>query len=67
MLIGRSSLSHTGRISRRRLPNHVPVAIYNIGIDYYVTDNFVLDVRFGVGLNEQTDDFFSGVGGGLRF
>jgi hypothetical protein len=43
------------------------IGFYNIGIDYYVTDNFVLDVRVGVGLTRDADDFFSGVGGGYRF
>jgi hypothetical protein len=38
-----------------------------VGIDYYVTSNFVLDVRAGVGLSDDADDFFSGVGGGYRF
>ncbi len=43
------------------------VSVFNIGVDYYVTNNFVLDVRAGVGLSDDADDFFSGVGGGYRF
>jgi hypothetical protein len=41
--------------------------VFDVGIDYYVTSNFVLDVRAGVGLSDDADDFFSGVGGGYRF
>jgi len=40
---------------------------FNIGLDYYVTRNLVLDVRGGVGLTPDADDFFSGLGGGYRF
>jgi hypothetical protein len=40
---------------------------YNLGIDYYITDNFVVDYRVGKGLTPTSDDFFTGVGGGFRF
>jgi hypothetical protein len=40
---------------------------YNVGLDFYVTDNFVLDYRIGLGLTADADDVFSGVGGGFRF
>lgn len=40
---------------------------FNIGIDHYITDNFVVDLRIGVGLSPDSDDFFSGIGGGYRF
>lgn len=40
---------------------------FNVGIDHYFTDDFVIDVRVGVGLNGDSDDFFSGIGGGFRF
>ncbi len=40
---------------------------FNMGIDYYVTDDFVVDFRAGVGLNDDTDDLFTGIGGGYRF
>ncbi len=42
-------------------------AYYNIGVDYYLTDNLVADIRAGVGLTPDSDDFFGGVGGGYRF
>ena len=38
-----------------------------MGVDYYVTDDFVLDVRVGKGLTNDSDDFFTGIGGGYRF
>jgi hypothetical protein len=41
--------------------------VFNVGIDHYVTDNFVIDWRGGVGLSEDAEDFFTGVGGGYRF
>jgi hypothetical protein len=40
---------------------------FNIGLDYYLTDDLVLDLRVGAGLTPDSDDFFSGVGGGYRF
>ena len=40
---------------------------FDAGIDHYVTNNFVLDVRAGIGLNDEADDFFVGVGGGWRY
>lgn len=40
---------------------------FNVGVDYYVNEDFVLDIRFGMGLNADSDDFFSGIGGGYRF
>ena len=43
------------------------ISIYNLGADFYVNDNFVLDVRAGVGLNDASDDLFVGAGGGVRF
>lgn len=45
----------------------IVVSFFNIGIDHYVTDNLVLDVRFGKGLTDDSDDFFCGVGGGYRY
>lgn len=39
----------------------------DIGADYFVTNNFVIDTRFGVGLNDDADDFFCGLGAGWRF
>jgi len=49
------------------LETEFSIGFYNIGIDYYVTNNFVLDVRVGVGLTRDADDLFGGVGGGYRF
>ncbi len=43
------------------------VSVFNIGIDHYVTEDFVIDFRAGVGLSEDSDDFFTGIGGGYRF
>jgi hypothetical protein len=40
---------------------------FNIGVDYYLTDDVLLDVRFGTGLTRDAEDFFSGVGGAVRF
>lgn len=47
--------------------NDLAVAFYNIGIDYYLSDDIVLDVRAGVGLTSESEDFFIGTGGGVRF
>jgi hypothetical protein len=49
------------------LEDEFVVSVFNIGIDHYVTNNFVLDVRAGLGLTDDSDDFFTGVGGGYRF
>jgi hypothetical protein len=49
------------------LEDDYTIVIYNVGADYYVTDNFVLDFRVGMGLTRDSDDFFTGVGGGYRF
>ncbi len=40
---------------------------FNVGLDYYVSDNVVLDVRAGTGLNADAEDFFFGMGGAFRF
>ncbi len=49
------------------LEDEFVVSVFNIGIDHYVTDDIVVDFRAGVGLSDDSDDFFSGVGGGYRF
>ena len=49
------------------LEDEFVIHVFDIGVDHYVTDNFVLDVRVGMGLSGDADDFFSGVGGGYRF
>jgi len=43
------------------------VSVFNVGLDHYITDDFVVDFRAGVGLTEDSDDFFTGVGGAYRF
>ena len=42
------------------------IGVGNIGLDYFVTDDFVLDLRAGIGLTGEADDFFTGIGGGFR-
>ena len=49
------------------LTDDFSIFVYNIGVDYYITDDFVLDVRVGKGLTDDSDDFFTGLGGGFRF
>jgi hypothetical protein len=45
----------------------LPQQYFDGGFIYRVNNNFQLDVRAGVGLNEPADDFFGGVGSVLRF
>ncbi len=40
---------------------------YNMGVDYYLTDDFLIDFRVGTGLTKDSSDLFCGVGGGFRF
>lgn len=49
------------------LADDFSIVVYNIGFDYYISDNFVFDIRAGKGLTDDSDDFFSGIGGGYRF
>ena len=35
---------------------------FNLGTAFLVNDNLQLDIRYGVGLNEAADDYFSGAG-----
>lgn len=42
------------------------IGVGNLGVDYYITDDFVVDFRVGLGLTGEADDFFSGIGGGFR-
>lgn len=39
----------------------------NGGFTYLITDNVQLDVRAGLGLNEEADDFFTGIGCSWRW
>ena len=49
------------------LADEFSINVFNMGVDYYVTDDFVLDWRIGMGLTKDADDLFSGIGGGYRF
>ncbi len=40
---------------------------FDTGLDYRVTNDLVLDLRVGVSLTPDSDDFFTGVGGCCRF
>ena len=49
------------------LDDNFSVSFFNIGFDHYFNDDFLIDFRVGVGLTEESEDFFAGVGGGVRF
>jgi hypothetical protein len=49
------------------LENNFSLSFFNVGVDHYFTDNFLIDFRIGVGLTDDSEDFFAGVGGGVRF
>ena len=49
------------------LAEEFTLSIFNIGIDHYFTDDFLVDLRVGMGLTDDSDDLFAGVGGGFRF
>ena len=49
------------------MEDNFSISFFNIGVDYYLSENWVVDVRVGVGLTNDSEDFFSGVGGGYRF
>lgn len=49
------------------LENEFSLNFFNAGFDYLLTPDLVIDFRIGVGLNDQSDDFFTGVGGAYRF
>ena len=49
------------------LADNFSMHFFNLGIDFYVTPDFVLDIRAGKGLSSDADDFFAGAGGGYRF
>ena len=49
------------------LADEFTISIFNVGIDHYITDDLVVDIRVGVGLNDESDNLFAGVGGGYRF
>ena len=39
----------------------------DVGLAWFLTPDLEVDVRFGIGLNEVADDYFTGLGGGIRF
>jgi hypothetical protein len=45
----------------------LPQQYFDSGFTYRVNNNFQLDIRAGVGLNDAADDFFAGSGAVLRF
>jgi hypothetical protein len=49
------------------LADEFVVSVFNMGVDYYLSNNFVVDWRVGRGLSDDADDFFVGAGGGYRF
>jgi len=49
------------------LTDEFSISVFNLGVDHYVTDNIVVDIRVGKGLSDDSDDFFCGVGGGVRY
>jgi hypothetical protein len=44
-----------------------PQYYYNFGFTYLVNNNVQLDWRVGMGLNDRSEDFFTGPGGAIRF
>lgn len=40
---------------------------FNGGFTYLITENFQVDIRAGMGLNEEADDFFTGAGFAWRY
>ena len=48
-------------------PTVVPTYNYQAGFLYLVTNNFQLDIRAGLGLNDPADDFFTGAGVSYRY
>src|SRR5262245_41243866 len=48
-------------------PETGPEHYFDGGFTYLVNDNFQLDIRAGVGLNDHADDFFAGAGFAVRF
>ena len=49
------------------LEEEFSLSFLNAGFDHYFSDNFLIDFRVGVGLTEDSEDFFTGIGGGARF
>jgi len=49
------------------LPQEFTLGFVNAGVDFLITNDLVFDVRLGRGLTTDSDDFFVGTGGGIRF
>jgi hypothetical protein len=49
------------------LAENFTLGFFNIGVDHYFTNDFLVDLRVGVGLTDDSEDLFVGVGGGARF
>ena len=49
------------------LEDNFSIHFFNLGLDFYLTRNLVLDLRAGKGLSDDADDLFVGVGGGYRY
>ncbi len=47
--------------------NQADTHFLNGGFTYLITDNLQIDVRAGLGLNDEADDFFTGAGFAIRF
>ena len=43
------------------------LVFFNIGFDYFLSQNSVVDFRVGTGLTGDSDDLFAGIGGAFRF
>ena len=48
-------------------PNVGPQHYADTGLAFLINDNMQIDVRVGMGLNDHADQFFTGVGGGVRW
>ncbi len=49
------------------LEDNFSIHMFNVGVDYYLTDDLVVDLRVGKGLSYDADDLFVGAGGAYRF
>jgi hypothetical protein len=38
-----------------------------MGLDHYLSSNLLIDFRVGVGVTEDAENLFAGVGGGYRY
>lgn len=54
-------------IFSKGLPDEFTLGYINAGVDFLITDDLVFDMRVGRGLTNDSDDFFAGIGGGIRY